>query len=51
MHVTRRAVLKAAGSATVGAVAGLAGYGYAYERHALRGRACGAAGLGVVAAA
>ena len=36
MHVTRRAVLKAAGSATVGAVAGLAGYGYAYERHALR---------------
>ncbi len=36
MLVTRRAVLKAAGSATVGAVAGLAGYGYLYERHALR---------------
>ena len=36
MQLTRRALLKAAGSASLGAVTGLAGYGYAYERHALR---------------
>jgi uncharacterized protein len=36
MLVTRRTLLKAAGSASVGALSGLAGYGYAYERHALR---------------
>ena len=35
-HITRRTLLKAAASASVGAVTGLAGYGYAYERHALR---------------
>jgi uncharacterized protein len=36
MQVSRRALFKAAGSATVGAIAGLAGYGYTYERHAVR---------------
>ena len=36
MHITRRALLRVAGSAMVGAVTGLTGYGYAYERRALR---------------
>src|SRR5829696_5180505 len=36
MLLTRRTLLKAAGSAGVGTLTGLVGYGYAYERHALR---------------
>jgi uncharacterized protein len=35
MAITRRAVLKGALVAAAGTVAGTAGYGYAYERHAL----------------
>jgi predicted MPP superfamily phosphohydrolase len=36
MLLTRRAVLKTLMASGTGAVAGIAGYGYAYERHALR---------------